>query len=169
MAKHKVEPYVVEVKALIDKYGLPRVAALLETTERGVLYWLAEVPKMPRKETVRTIHELFTKDQEGVDLSVENESKPLYGANSDYRDKVIALLERENERLRKELEVSLNKIRRGLALARAISETNQGLLVELLAKKNKMTVGDLSVKAGKENDARFQGILKDSMIPAGDT
>lgn len=54
--------HIQEVRVLIESYGIAEVARLLGTTERGVAYWVAEEgAKVPRKETIAKIHELFVK------------------------------------------------------------------------------------------------------------
>lgn len=52
--------------------------------------------------------------------------------------KIIELLERENKRLQKDLDLSLGELRHNILLTRAIASTNQDLLIEILAKQRKV-------------------------------
>lgn len=88
--------------------------------------------------------------------------------NQDFRDRLISslerekkLLERENERLNRDLDLSLGEVRHNLLLSRAIAETNQNLLIELLAKQRKVRPDELAVEVGKENGEKYKSMKEE--------
>lgn len=143
--------YIDAVKELSKAYGASIVAKLLDTTERGMQYWTAsEESKVPREITQRKIHELFLKHQNGEDLSALKSDDP------NYKDKYIEALEREKERLRNDLSISLGELRHNILLTRAIAETNQELLVEILSGKNKKLSEQIADNASIKNGERYK-------------
>lgn len=85
--------YINEIKALIRAHGLPELARLLDTTERGIQYWIAENgAKKPRPETVRKIHELFTGN-------VQPEAPGLSQSKEDRIFEELSAIRKSNDRL----------------------------------------------------------------------
>lgn len=156
----KVEQHITEVKELIDKYGLLPVASALETTERGVSYWIADKDrKTPRKETVQKIHELFLSHKAGHGLG----SNGLKDASEIFRNKYIEslqrerdVLQRENERLQRDLDLSLGELRHNILLARAIGEVTQELLVDYLEKSDRKKYAELIDNVSTKNFETYQ-------------
>ena len=140
----KEDAFIDEIKHLVKAYGANVIADLLDTTERGMQYWTAsEERKVPREATQRKIHELFMKHSNGEDLTL------LKSDNADYKDKYIASIEKENTRLNRDLELSLGELRHNILMTRAMAETNQNLLIELLAKQRKVSVAAVVEDANK--------------------
>lgn len=147
--------YLDEIKILVKAYGTGLIAKMLDTTERGMQYWTAsEERKVPRAETQRKIHELFVKHQSGDDLTKQISTIP------DYRDKVIALLEAENLRLKNDLEASLTELKESLLLARAICITNQFFLAEVVAKQRKQDFDLVRSEISKVNSDTVERLKK---------
>jgi len=143
--------YLTEIKELVAAYGVEKIASLLESTTRGVGYWIAEKgKKVPHRDTQKKIHELFRKHTSGEPLEAHN------GHDPNYREKYIESLERENKRLERDLAASLGEMAERQLYALSISQTNQQLLIELLAKQRRVPVPDLSKEVGKENYDRLQ-------------
>lgn len=88
--------YIAEIKELIKEMGLREVANALSTTERGVLYWIADTdPKIPRRETIKKIHELFMNRKTG---QPQAPSKPREPDQSNLVD-IIANLAAGNKKI----------------------------------------------------------------------
>lgn len=111
------------------------------------------------------IEKKLTIDDIKINLEVEKVKKggrEVFLSHSspdlDYREKYIESLERENKRLQKDLGISLGELRHRALLALAIAETNQQLLIELLAKQRKVEQQTLAVEVGKENGVKYQKI-----------
>lgn len=81
--------------------------------------------------------------------------------NDSVKDKYIASLERENNRLQKDLELSLGELRHNILLARAVSETTQDLLIEFLAKQNKQKKEDFAFEVGKANGEKYKTLKEE--------
>lgn len=73
----KTGDYIDQIRELIQKMGLPEVARALSTTERGVMYWIADKdPKIPRRETIKKIHELFMNQKTGQGIASNESTEP---------------------------------------------------------------------------------------------
>lgn len=70
--------------------------------------------------------------------------------------KHIELLERENKRLQRDLDISLGELRHNSLLARAVSETNQELLVELIAGLRKQKYETVALQVRTANGEKYQ-------------
>jgi transcriptional regulator with XRE-family HTH domain len=75
---------------------------------------------------------------------------------SDFRDKYIASLERENERIQRDLDVNLSELKDNILLIRAMSETTQELLISILAKQSKKDLDSIAGDVGKANGEKFR-------------
>lgn len=144
----KQQDYIVEANELIKAYGLDTFAQIIERSPRGIQYWFGGKPKAPGPEMQRKIHELFAKHRSGEDLTDT--------INPDYKDALIASQQREIVRLKKDLDLSLGELRHNILLSRAIAETNQNMLIELLAKQRSASVEDLAAEVGRENGEKYQ-------------
>jgi hypothetical protein len=152
------QQYVTEIKDLIKAYGLEVVAKLLDKTGRGVQYWISDTdPKTPGPNTIRTIHELHVKHVSGINLVQE--------PTGDYKDKYIASLERENARLQRDLDLSLGELRHNSLLTRAMLETTQELLFEVLAGKNKKLYAEIADSASIRNGEKYQRLKEEGNFP----
>lgn len=149
--------YLAEIKALIDVYGIDTLAELIDMSKRGIEYWFGPSPKKPGPATQRTIHELFIRHSAGEDLreSVRPEFNVL----------LIRSQQREIKRLQDDLDLSLNELRRNIVVSLALAETNQNLLIELVAKQRKISVDILYEEVGKENGERALRIKEDGNFP----
>jgi len=85
-----------------------------------------------------------------------------------WKDKYIAVIEKEKERLEKEnerlennLELSLGELRHNILLSRAIAETTQELIVEYLEKGNKKKIVELIDTVGTKNLERYQKLKEE--------
>lgn len=145
------ERYLIEVKELIDHYGLEEVARLLKLTPRGVQYWTSETePKKPGPQTRRTIHELHQKHKKGEKLISSNDP--------DYKDRYIKILEEQVNYLQ-------GQLRHLLILTHAKVATNQQALADLLVKQ-KIEEGDLvEDRLSKENLQNYQKLKLELNIP----
>jgi DNA-binding transcriptional regulator YiaG len=77
-------------------------------------------------------------------------------SQADLKDKLIRSLETEIERLQKDLELSLGELRHNALLTRAIAETNQELLIEILGGKNKKALDELAYRASTRNGEKYE-------------
>jgi len=142
--------HILRLKELYDLYKGQEVADAVGVSIRQVQNYLRkDNPAIPSKEVINNIHEAFANHKKGIKL------QPVV-ADSNYKDKYIASLERENARLQKDLDLSLGEVRHNLLLSRAIAETNQELLIELLAKQRKTSVEEVALEVSKANGERYQ-------------
>src|SRR5436190_3471612 len=142
--------YLTAVQELAEIYGNQLIAKLLGVTERTLMYWTQDRnPKIPTAETQRKIRELFMKHSSGFDITTDLEDQ------TSVKDKLIAALERENARLQKDLDLSLGELRHNVLLIRAMQETTQEMLSELLAKQRKTKVEEIAADAGKANGEKY--------------
>lgn len=150
----KALPHIEQLNTLITAYGSEVLAKLLDVSERSVQIWVSHPSRTPRDETLRTLGELFERHMNGEDVTVVEDA-------TDYKDKYIASLERENARLQKDLDLSLGEVRHNILLSRATAEVTQNLVIEFLAKQRKMTWEELAVEVGKLNGERYQRIKEE--------
>jgi|GEM_PF-2658034 len=147
-----------KVQELISVYGLSPIAKVLGVTDRGVKYWLQENPKKPSAATMARINELFQNHKKGINIfDRPTEADSVF----DYKEKYIAALERENARLQRDLDLSLGELRHNVLLQRAVAETTQELLVEVLAKQRKMTQEELSYTVSTMNVEKYQTLKEE--------
>jgi DNA-binding Xre family transcriptional regulator len=93
-------------------------------------------------------------DINGLHKAPEVENSSL----SDYQQKYIALLEGTVNELREEkknLQASLSDLKENVLLIRAMQETTQELLAEVLAKQNKKSRQDILGDVGKANGEKY--------------
>lgn len=125
------------------------LAGLLDVSERAIQRWVADVSITPRKETLRQLGELFVSHESGINIAMS-------AKEGDFRGKYIESLERENKRLQHDLDISLGELRHNSLLARAVSETNQELLVELIAGLRKQKYETVALQVRTANGEKYQ-------------
>lgn len=77
---------------MIDAYGAQVVADTLDVTLRSIQNYVSEVKSTnPHENTARKIHEIYAKHTAGVPIKTEKKD----AATEDYKDKYIALLEKQ--------------------------------------------------------------------------
>lgn len=74
--------------------------------------------------------------------SLKNFDFVEFPRGNDMSEKYIKAIERERNRLEKDLDLSLGELRHNVLLSRAIAETNQEMLAELLAKQTKRPLAE---------------------------
>ena len=137
--------YLIEIKELLTKYGIDKIAALLGKTQRAVSYWVAEGDaKIPNIKSQNTIHELFVKHRAGEPLEAQQ------SPDSEKDKKIADLLERENKRLQKDIDVNLKKMQDEIRLIRTNGIVIRNMVVELLAKQQKRPVREVAHEKNKE-------------------
>lgn len=147
--------YTEWVKKLTNAYGQAVIADLLEVTERAIGNWTADTPKVPRKETIRKIEELFKRHESGEDLSTVNRTR-------DYRDDTIRMLKDQiqdlkshNQTLREQLNSVSGQLRHLLFLTLARVSTNQNSLADLLVKQKIEPAEKVEDRLSKENGENY--------------
>lgn len=145
--------YLIEIKELLANYGIDKIAALLGKTQRAVSYWVADRgAKIPNTKSQNTIHELFMKHRAGEPLGTQQ------NPYSEKDKKIADLLERENKRLQKDIDINLTDLHESILVTRAMIATNQNFLIELLAKQKKVSIEVVVEDANKQFDEFYKGM-----------
>lgn len=131
-----------EIEVLQKAYGAEVVANLLHTTERAIQYWFEKPERTPRKETLRTLGELFVRHRNGEDLAKT-------GLSDGYKEKYLELLDKQTN--------SSKAILKNQALLMTLMEA----VARLLAKAEKKEMSEISDQLRKATEANLEqvGIL----------
>lgn len=145
ITKAEIEAFLKHVDSLGLKFPVAALSKATGYSKGNVSEYLKSAD--PSENFIKAVYKAFPKGSENV---------PPGTVSSGNESKYVALLERENERLRKDLELSLGELRHNILLTRAIAETNQELLVEALSGKNKKVHDDLAYKTSIRNGEKYQ-------------
>lgn len=132
--------------------------------KKGQVSTYLKKKEQPSQNFLKAFYDSFKESLEKVQKPPLNDSGGHYGANSDYSDKVIALLERENERLRIDLEamkeavlLSLKGLSQSERLIRAMLKASLQLDVERDAKGNQKKLEALRRKVSSMINTNYKG------------
>lgn len=139
-----------QLEKLLEVYGQEFMENALNVSDKSIRNW--KKGGNPSKETFRLIQEMYKKHEQGTNLA-------LIHAAGDDKELIIKLLQRENERLQRDLQLSLGELRHNILLTRAIVEVNQDCMIEILAKQRKMSISDVALEKNRANYEKFE-ILK---------
>lgn len=84
---------------------------------------------------------------------------------NDINAKYMESLERENKRLQRDLDLSLGELRHNALLARAVAETNQELLVEMVAHHRKQKYESVALQVRTANGEKYQTMKEEGNFP----
>lgn len=90
---------------------------------------------------------------------------PQHSKASSHADDLITLLKDQNAYLKRQLDLSLGEIRHSALHARALAETNQDLLVEMISKQRRQAVEVVSLEVGKANGEKYKRLKKEGSFP----
>jgi hypothetical protein len=138
-------------------YGIYKSKAIKPETKQAIERSL-KLPWVTIAEYAKSVN---VDDNASRETSKMQEADPPYG----FKDKYILSLERENERLRRDLELSLGEMRHSILLTRAIAETNQDFLIELLAKQRKVSLDVVGEESNRLNFERYMKLKEEGNFP----
>lgn len=152
ITKDKIERFYKDVEGLGLRFPVAAISKATKTNKGNVSSILSRKLE-PSESFLNKFYEAF-KD------SITNVSRGTLAEEpeTDYmvKNKYIASLERENERLRKDLNISLGGLRHNALLARAVAETNQQLLIELLVKQRKSDQTSVRLEVNRVNGENYK-------------
>lgn len=156
------QSYLSQLRELYSNCSKQEVADALGVTLRQVQNYLkGEKAPTPGQDVQLKIRESFANYKEGQPLIKRQD-------DGEWKSKYITALERENARLQRDLDINLAELRNDILLQRALSETTQDMLVELLAKQRKAPLDEVAYIVSTMNGERFQALKAgDNASPAG--
>ena len=159
--------YQKQLKTLLSAYNKSLIAKLLETTERGVDYWISDNPKIPRAETQRKISELFKRHEIGDRLSEPVQEYKTDPERIDYREKYITSLEERLEETKSRLserEGVLNSLKADIShvilINHVMLRSLRGSITEIQAKVSGVDPKKLRSRIDIETAEILKGIEK---------
>lgn len=151
LKRSEIDQFYLEVEKLDLKFP---VAAIGRATgeSKGNVSKILSRKLDPSESFLKRFYDKFPKSIPKVSRETVNEAPADYMST---KDDLIAALKRENARLQKDLDLSLGELRHNVLLTRAMSETTQELLIELLVKQNKKSWDDLAADVGIKNGEKY--------------
>lgn len=150
--KSEIEQFYKDVEGLDLKFPVAGIAGAIKESKSTVSRILSKKLE-PSESFLNRFYEKFPKSVKNVSRETEV-SDP--GSQYGYKDKYIQSLERENARLQKDLDLSLGELRHNILLSRAIGETNQQLLIEVLAKQRRKEFDFVALEVNKVNGENYK-------------
>lgn len=154
-------PHIEQINTLSTAYGSAGLAELLGITERAMQIWLADHTRKPRAETLRKLGELFARHQNG-----ENIAMPVDA--TDYKDKYIASLEKQNRILEDQLNSATGELRHIAVMNFAMLKVMRKTAAQILAKVEKGDLQKIAEVIDTETAAYYRSVReKGSLIDVG--
>lgn len=164
LKKEDIDRFYEDVKALGLKFPGAAIAEATGHSKSNVSKYLNRKLE-PSEAFLNAFYEKFPKEGKKVSRETNGFAVETYPISNDaLKDELIAALKRENSRLQKDLDFSLGALRHNALLARAVAETNQDLLIELLAKQRKQDFDSIAVEVGKENHEKYEKLKEEGIL-----
>lgn len=154
-------PHLEKIKILSNAYGAGLLADMLGVTERAMQIWHSEPDRKPRKETLRTLGELFARHTAGENIATS-------GNKNDYKEKYINSLESQVKLLTDQVSSATGELRHIAVMNYAILKTLRKSLAQLIAKSERQDLLKVAERLDKETNEFYRSIRnKGSLIEEG--